>query len=133
MSEKRANANLFLRMDCIDWLLAYAADELHFQGVQPASPEPVEELVANCPAVADLRLEWDFDAKAWEACFVGGPYLGKTQRMTVDELDKDMWRKLKDMGKARGFLTQASMIQKKSAVKELLTLWGAMILWRAGD
>ena len=38
--------SMFLRMDNIDWLLAYGADEHHFQGIERAPPH--EE-----PAVAD--------------------------------------------------------------------------------
>ena len=37
-SEKRSNGKLFLRVDCIGWLLSYAAEELSCQGVEP-TPE----------------------------------------------------------------------------------------------
>lgn len=80
-SDKRGNGNLYLRCDCIGWLLAYAADELHFQGIDQDSPESSEELVGNCPAVADLNLEWDFGAQSWQATFVAGVLNGTTKLM----------------------------------------------------
>ena len=44
-SEYRNKAKLFLREDFIHWLLSYAADELHFQGVVCVREEPERELV----------------------------------------------------------------------------------------
>ena len=44
--------NLYLRSDFIEWLLSYAADELHFQGIQCDIPEPECTKEANTPAVA---------------------------------------------------------------------------------
>ena len=74
---KSRNGNVYLRTDCIGWLLAYAADELHFQGVDQEvddeSPQP------NCPAVADLHLEWDFTTKQWTGTFVAGPLEGTSK------------------------------------------------------
>ena len=62
----RSNARLYLRTDCIDWLLAYAADELHCQGVIAPCPVP-QSRVGNRSEVAGLQLEWSFASQAW-AC-----------------------------------------------------------------
>ena len=128
-SEKRSNGNLFLRVDCIDWLLSYAADELRCQGVEPASPDtPVnDQRPGNCPAVADLHLQWDFSAKAWEASFVAGALVGTTKGMSVNDLNKEMWAKLTDESKVQGPFSRATMIQKKNAVKEVITMLCAAI------
>ena len=129
LSEKRGNARLFLRKDCLDWLLSYAADELSRQGVEPASPDtPVNvQQSGNCPAVADLHLQWDFDAKAWEASFVAGALVGTTKTMSVHDLNTEMWAKLRDESKVQGHFCRATMTQKKNAVKEVITMLCAAI------
>lgn len=126
-SEKRSNGNLFLRVDCIDWLLAYAADELSCQGVEPASPDPIDQHTGNCSAVADLHLQWDFSAKAWEASFVAGALVGTRKGMCVNDLNSDMWAKLRVESRVQGYLGHATLLQKKNAVKEFMTLWCAAI------
>ncbi len=126
-SDKRTNSNLYLRMDCIEWLLAYAADELAFQGVEPASPAPTPHQAGNCPAVADLHLEWDFSAKAWEGKFVAGPSVGTTKRMSVKDLDKHKWEKLEHESVVQGYLSNATPRERKNAVKEWMTMWCAAI------
>ena len=128
-SEKRSNGNLFLRGDCMDWLLSYAADELSCQGVEPASPHtPVNvQRSGNCLAVADLHLQWDFDAKAWEASFVAGALVGTTKTMSVHDLNTEMWAKLRDESKVQGHFCRATMPQKKNAVKEVITMLCAAI------
>ena len=126
-SEQRSNGNLFLRVGCIDWLLSYAADELSCQGVEPASPDPIDQQAGNCPAVADLHLQWDFSAKAWEASFVAGALVGTTKGMCVNDLNNDMWAKLREESRVEGYLCRATLLQKKNAVKEFITLWCAAI------
>ena len=128
-AEKKSNARLWLRGDCIDWLLSYAADELSCQGVDPASPRtPVNaQRSGNCLAVADLHLQWDFDAKAWEASFVAGALVGTTKGMSVHDLNTEMWAKLRDESKVQGHFCRATMTQKKNAVKEVITMLCAAI------
>ena len=89
-----ASSKLFLLVGNLDWLLAYAADELHFQGVKRESPEREPRKPANCAAVADLRLQWDFGSKTWEAEFVSGPFEGTTRRFCVEQLTNKRWSKL---------------------------------------
>ena len=123
--DKRGNGNLWLRLDCIEWLLAYAADELHFQGVPQSTPEPATRQVGNCPAVADLSLELDFSAKAWDAKFVAGALAGTAKRMGVNDLDRDVWEKLREQSIVHVYFGHATSIQKKDALKEFITLWCA--------
>ena len=94
-SSIRNKRNLYLQVDCLDWLLSYAADELHFQGVVRTNPEPSAKPTGNCSAVADLHLEWDFDAKAWEAEFVAGAFAGRKQRFSFRDLTHARWTKMK--------------------------------------
>ena len=117
----------YLQVECIEWLLAYAADELFFQGVEPASPAPIAVQAGNCPAVADLHLEWDFSAKAWEGKFVAGALVGTTKRMSVNDLNKDLWEKMLGENRVQGYLCQATLLERKNAVKQLMTMWCAAI------
>ena len=94
-SANRLSRNLFLGVDSIDWLLAYAADEFHFQGVVPACPAPTAHPVGNCAAVAGLYLEWDFSANKWEAQFLEGPFAGRTKHMSIHDLDQRLWKILR--------------------------------------
>ena len=124
--EKRGNSALYLEVKDVAWLLAYAADELAFQGVEAASPEP--EQAGNCPAVADLYLEWDFDAKAWEGRFVAGEQKGDAMRMSITDLSGEVWDKLRDHDLVQGYFSKASILDKKNAAKEFVTMWGAAIV-----
>jgi hypothetical protein len=117
------NGGFYLRVDGIEWLLGYAADELHFQGVTPARPDPIARQAGNCPAVADLCLEWDFGEKAWEAKFVAGALVGTTKRMCVNELDRNVWKQMK----VSGLFCRATPLEKKNAVKAFMTMWCAAI------
>ena len=121
---KHVDKNLFLRVDSIDWLLAYAADELHFQGVEASSNDDKgSEQSPNCTAVADLFVEYAFGINAWEATFVAGELAGTVKCVTVRDLNKDMWQKLKEVNKVDGYLTTADFRERKSAAKEFLILW----------
>ena len=84
----------YLRTDCVDWLLAYAADELHFQGVVRCEPTPPQSREANCPAVADLHVAWNFNGKAWDGTFVGGPSNGQTKRVALADINATLWSNL---------------------------------------
>jgi hypothetical protein len=79
----------------------------------------------NCPAVADLYMEWDFITKSWDATFFAGPYKGTSQSMCVHDLDKDHWLNLQDCKPplVEGYFCHATVMQKRDACKELLTLW----------
>ena len=129
----RGNANLWLRVDGVEWLLAYAADELHFQGVVQSTIEPSTPQLGNCTAVADLFLEWDFSAKAWDATFVAGAMKGTSKRMCVHELTRDVWEKLREREHVQGYIGHATVIEKKCALRQWMTLWGAARLVNKAD
>jgi len=98
----RNNTSLYLRSDCLEWLLSYAADERHFYGVERNEEAQLDDETGNCPAVADLRLTWDFTGKAWDAEFVAGAFVGvkKTRRCawpharTLGASEAQFWRLL---------------------------------------
>ena len=88
---KNANHNpksvpMFLRVGCIDWLLSYADDQLHFQGVDNLVGHMDGVLEANCAAVAGLHVEWDFHLKEWQAQFVSGPFQGVKREFGIESL-----------------------------------------------
>ena len=125
----RGNIMFFLRADGIDWLLAYAADERFFQGVKArVRRRPSEPEDGNIAAVAGLRLEFNFGTKCWAGTFVAGPSAGTKHMMAVNHLTQDMWARLRELNLVNGYLSKASFVQKKNAVKSLMTLWGKAII-----
>ena len=88
------NGKLYLRIDCLDWLLSYAADELHFQGIVPSMPDAPQSRLANCEEVSDLFVAWDFTAHAWNASFIDGPFKGTTKRVYYYDVTAALWVKL---------------------------------------
>jgi len=131
-SALRNKAQLYLRVDSLDWLLSYAADELHFQGVARTELEQPPSK-GNCPAVADLHLEWNFSDKAWDASFLAGPVAGVRQRFSLAELSRDRWTKLKLMSLVNGDLKLANKLSQKQAAKEIMMLWGQAVLRNEGE
>ncbi len=48
--------------------------------------------------------------------------------MAVEDLTQDMWTQLKELSLLDGYLSRATPVQKKNAVKALLTLWGEAVI-----
>ena len=81
---------LWIRIDCIDWLVSYAADEQYYQGisrVDAAAPQPA----------ADYDIEWDYNDKAFDCRINVGMDAGLTLRSTLDTMTKDDFAKLAEM------------------------------------
>lgn len=120
--------NLSLRSDFISWLLAYASDEYTCQGVEALSPVPASVRQANCTAVADLHVAWQFDSKAWEGTFLAGPHTGVTKRISVTDISEDMWKRLGlTQLTLEGFHCRGNWSKKKAAAKEWMVRWCADI------
>ena len=117
--------NLYIRVDCVDWLLSYAADEHSRQGVKSASNADFGVKEANCTEVADLNLEWDFRAKAWQAEFVSGPLKGVTRSFGIADLTTDRKSKMEAAGIGKDTLAlQLSFgLAEKRLAKAFITAW----------
>jgi hypothetical protein len=130
------NSSLCMRTDGVDWLLAYAADELFFQGV----PQTVKTAVAdtklpNCLAVPDLHLEWNFATKAWTGEFISGPFVGVTRIFSTADLTAQRLTLMRDAGigeKVEHLASSATLLAKHRA-KALITLWCKAIVNGDGD
>ena len=116
---------MFLRMDSIDWLLAYAADERYYQGISRAPP-PEEPAVADEP----YTIRWDFDAFAWVAEILSGDARGETQCFRTEALHKSQWYYLlKDPSAAQWCdandtrWSKSSFRNRRAATKEIARLW----------
>jgi hypothetical protein len=122
---------LWLRTDCLNWLLAYAADELHYQGVASTLDSAVADAllprIGNCPEVDGLYLEWDFGAKEWIASFVAGPCDGKIRRFGASHLTNHRWSRLLSDGAVVGDRSTSTPTDKKSIAKAFITKWCASI------
>ena len=79
-------------MDCIDWLLAYAADKHHFQGIDRQTEE-----TDPTTAVADYVLAWACGSKAWEGTTTAGLLAGQSVSCASTVLRKDVCDKLNDL------------------------------------
>ena len=125
--QSNVKGKFYIRSDCIDWLLAYAADELAYQGVEPSAPEP-SAAAANCPDVPDLHLEWDFDAKAWEGTFVAGTLAGTRRVVGVKDINEGMWRMLRTESKVENCcFSKRKPKDIKNAAKSAAILWCAAV------
>ena len=124
MLASRSNARLYLRTDCIDWLLAYAADELHYQGVIAPCPVP-QSRIGNRSEVAGLRLEWAFASQAWACEFVDGPLLGTTRRFPVRDLTKAQFAEMRSGNKINAYWSQASPAEKRIAAMAVALEWAS--------
>lgn len=57
----------------LPWLLSFAADELHFQGVDAVAEDMEPPRTGNVEHIPHLLIEWNFHKKLWLAEFVAGP------------------------------------------------------------
>ena len=111
---------MYIRLDCVDWLLAYAADEHHFQGIVRGPP-----LELPGTAVADHRVEWEFNEHVWVCEVLVGLAAGQTMSFNPEDLLKSQWDKLRDKSLVDGFFRKSTTFTRKKAAKELVKLWCA--------
>ena len=119
---------LYVHCDCIGWLIAYAADELHFQGVVDIDDND-DTKIANCTAVADLRVEWDFQNKLWQSEFVDGALRGVKRSFSQEDNTVERWEQLRraSMSTVDASFADASAADKKQVAKEFIVHWCASI------
>ena len=55
----------------MDWFVSFAADQYMHMGVHELVVDEAPK-TANCAAVADVHLKYDFLTKKWQAAFVAG-------------------------------------------------------------
>jgi hypothetical protein len=134
----------YLRSDCLDWLLSYAADELHFQGVvRVIIPGEQRTNKANCTTVEDVHLQWNFGAKAWEAEFISGPFVGTTRCFHVVDLTPWRWARMMGQPFVDKDQSRTRALPQKNVAKNFITLWCQAIAsgradefektWRLGE
>ena len=111
------NKSLYLRVDGINWLLSYAADEHHYQGVEQ---NPSSETL---PAVAASVVRWDFTAKHWKGEVLVGPNAGQSTCVSPDAVTKELWEVLKKLSKVNTFWSQRNGRTQRAAAKAVAQLW----------
>jgi hypothetical protein len=126
----------FVRITDIPWLLAYAADEHHFQGVA-AIQEPTmrDSRRCNVPEIPDLHISWDFHKRMWLAEFIEGPFLSLKKTFSMAQLLHDRWSLMQDTGflPADIDLVAATPKQKKDAAKKFILMWCDAIVHASGQ
>jgi len=127
---KGNNSALYLRSDCIAWLLQYAADELLFQGIERENEQGTEEeqLQCNYPEVAGVHMEWDFTVKKWTATFVAGEYAGTAKCFSAADLNRAHWKKMISLS-----LVDSQAADVKKVIERFMIHWCQAILHRTGD
>ena len=112
-----------LRVDCIPWLLAYAADELACQGVSCGdAASDCTPQKANC-AIENVHVEWNFDSKMWDATFVGGHAQGEFLQFGPKDVTPALLKKLRVLERANGWYSKSSSSSNKNAAKEYVLIW----------
>ena len=106
---------LWVRIDCIDWLTSYAADELYYQGVARVAA------AASKPA-EDYELHYHYPDKAFDCKINVGVDAGLTWRMNLDQLTKDLYLKLREKELVDECWSQANRQVKRSACRQYLNL-----------
>ena len=117
----RKRPAVYIRKDCIDWFLSYAADEHLHQGIVDTAVAEDGAPEGNCPEVPGLRVEWNFSTKVWLAEFVSGPSAGKNTSLGPQDLTVADWAKMQAIGTpdAIGDLSSADQRQRKAVAKAL--------------
>ena len=124
---------MYLRSDCIPWLLQYAAEELLLQGWKSVEREDgpqqnEEKLPCNCSALADLHLEWDFTEQQWTATFVAGEHEGTIKSFSAADL-KTRWKKMVALRIVHGRFGY----NVKRVIQRFMIRWCQAIVGRTGD
>ena len=119
-----------MRCEDLNWLIAYAADELYFQGVVCDGRGDIYNKSANCPAVADLNVEWDFQSKTWRAEFVEGDFRGQKRCFSPSDHTDARWEKMQRIliPCTDSTLTDATPATKRKVAKEFVSHWCGSIL-----
>ena len=106
---------MWVRIDCIDWLTSYAADELYYQGVARVAG------AASKPA-QDYELQYTYIDKAFDCKINVGVDAGLTWRMNVNQLTKDLYLKLREKELVDECWSQANRSIKRKACRQYLNL-----------
>ena len=132
--QNSCTAKLYVSTTCISWLLAYAADEKFFEGVERAEGDEAKD--PNNSAVAGLHLQWCFATKSWKAEFVTGDFAGTNLEFGTSDLTRSQWAKMvqNGMSGAEGEFNDVPFVKKKQVCKALMELWcGAITRKEAKD
>ena len=107
---------LYLRMDCVDWLVSYAADEHYYQGVRCFDDAPPEKKTP-------WEIDYDFDKKVYEGTINVGVNAGRTTRMSMHQLTKEMFDKIAVKLDCLGYWSKATPTLKRRACREFVESW----------
>ena len=110
--------SLFIRVDCLSWLIAYAADEYYYKGISRA--READDVVA---VAAKTRVEWDFDENHWTAIFCAPDGCELRMSLTGADIKEKHWLKLSELGKVNGPFCAVTQDGLKSQAKVILDMW----------
>lgn len=118
MHVKPKSTALWIRLDSIDWLVSYAADEHYYQGVTRSDP-------LAAVAAKDYELDFDYNDKTWGCKINVGIDTGVSLTLDATRLTKEMYEKAasSDPPSFPLFYCMATAAMKRKACCEYLTLW----------
>ena len=121
----KTKQNLWVAQSSLPWLLSYAADQLSCQGVVCEDDADACTRDTNCPAVADLNVEWDFNDKTWQSEFLSGPCQGIKRSFSASLHTEARWEKMRCSWQSTADvpLSQATPQVRKQSAKEFLISW----------
>ena len=118
MHVKPKSTALWIRLDSIDWLVSYAADEHYYQGVTRSDP-------LAAVAAKDYELDFDYNDRTWKCTINVGIDAGVSSTLDAKRLTKMMYEKVaaSDPTTFPLFYCLATAAMKRKACCEYLTLW----------
>jgi hypothetical protein len=116
----KTKKEMYIAIDDLPWLIAYAADEYKCQGVERSIPDEHILPAANCPNVPDFSIVWDFSVSVWCARFVAGPHILKSRKLCPNDVSAALLEEVK--------LEKGEKRTKKACAKRLLIMWGNAIV-----
>ena len=116
---KPKSSALFIRIQDLDWLISYAADQHHFQGIARGAD------VAPKTAVAACQIEWDYNAKALDVIINAGPDAGLTLKSPLGAFTKDAFDKVNETqhNVHMRCWSKAYPASKRKMCREYLEMW----------
>ena len=107
--------SLWLRMDCVDWLVSYAADEHYYQGISRVDD--------TSEAATDYRIQWDHNEKAFDCTINVGTNAGFVLCFYLNKLTKEVFEKLNELDRVQEYWSKANVSVKRKYCRQYLEKW----------
>ena len=107
--------SLWLRIDCVDWLVSYAADEHYYQGISRVDD-------TSAPAT-DYCIQGDYNEKFFDCTINVGTNAGFVLRFYLNKLTKEVFEKLNELNRLQEYWSKANTSVKRTYCRQYLEKW----------